>query len=261
VYKHHSESIKVITEKFKKRKDVRAVILVGTIAQGFDNKFSDIDLLIVVSEKDFKTRKDNYDLKMIDKESAVYEGGYIDAKYISLRYIKQVALKGSDAARYAFRDAKILYSRINDLQDIINTAVRYPIEHKNKRINEFCSQMMAWCWYACEGIRDNNRYLMSCAVPNVVLFAGRAILAYNEMLYPYHKWFMKVLEDAPLRPDDMIVLINGLLTDPSKGGVICFRDYILDYVGVDKRDLKWTDSFVIHNEMNWLYMDTPIADI
>jgi predicted nucleotidyltransferase len=261
VYKHHSESIKIITDKLKARKDVKAVILAGTIAQGFEDESSDIDLLIVVDDKDFKSRRENYDLKMIDKESAVYDGGYIDAKYISQEYIRQVGIKGSDAARYAFKDAKILYSKIDNLQSLINAAVKYPSEDKNKRIKAFCSQMTAWCWYACEGLKENNRYLLNYSISNAVLFGGRAILAKSEVLYPYHKWFMKVLGETQAKPGDLMENIKGLMKEPTKSDIICFRDSILEFLGVDKKTLKWPDYFVIHNEMNWLYQDTPIADI
>ena len=261
MFKHHSESIKLITEKLKSRKDVKAVILVGTIAQGFENDSSDIDLLIVVGEKDFKTRKANNELKMIDKESAVYEGGYIDAKYVSLEYIRQVAIKGSDASRYAFKDAKILFSKIDNLQSVLNDAVRYPSGEKTARINAFCSEMLAWCWYACEGLKENNKYLLSCSIPNVILFGGRAVLVRNELFYPYHKWFMKILEEAPVKPADMMMRIKELLRNPTKSDIILFRDSVLDFLGVDRHKLKWSEYFVMHNEMNWLYPETPIADI
>ena len=261
MYKHHSDSIKKITEKLKIRESVKAILLVGTIAQGFEMESSDIDLMIIVDEKEFQTKRRNNELKLYDNDCTDYNGGYIDGKYTSLEYIKQVALKGSEAARYAFKDAKILYSEIEELQSLIRSAIRYPVEEKSKRIRAFCSQMIAWCWYANEAIKENNKYLLNFSVPNVILFGGRAILSLNETLYPYHKWFMKVLEEIPVKPDDMMMQINGLLSNPSKGEIIRYCDSILEFVGLDKNKIDWADEFVTNNEMNWLYLKTPIIDI
>jgi len=115
MYKHHSDSIRNVTEKLKKRQEVKAIILVGTIAQGFEDASSDIDLLIVLDEEEFQKRRDEKKVLFFDKESVTYEDGYIDGKYISLEYIRQVSQRGSDAARYAFIGAKILYSQIDGL--------------------------------------------------------------------------------------------------------------------------------------------------
>ena len=44
-----------------------------------------------------------------------YPGGYVDAKYTSMSCINQVALVGSEPARWAFDGARVLFNRINTL--------------------------------------------------------------------------------------------------------------------------------------------------
>ncbi len=55
-------------------------------------------------------------------------------------------------------------------------------------------------WYTKEARKRDNRYLLGLAVNKMVLFGGRVMLAHNEILCPFHKWFLKVLEQAPDRP-------------------------------------------------------------
>ena len=55
-----------------------------------------------------------------------------------------------------------------------------------------------------EAIKRNDKYLLTRAVGDLVLYGGRLILAHNEVLYPYHKFLMTELERAPEKPDDLI---------------------------------------------------------
>ena len=77
---------------------------------------------------------------------------------------------------------------------------RYPVEDKAARIRRFYAQFEAWAWYAGEALRLDNAYLLGVSIDKLVLFGGRLILAHNEQLYPYHKWFLRVLETVPDRP-------------------------------------------------------------
>ena len=72
MYKHHSDSIRNVSGKLKKRQEVKAVILVGTIAQGFEEASSDIDLLIVVDEEEFEKRRNEKQVLFFDRESVTY---------------------------------------------------------------------------------------------------------------------------------------------------------------------------------------------
>lgn len=49
----------------------------------------------------------------------------------------------------------------------------------------------------------------------MVLNGGRAILAYNELVFPYHKWFLRVLESAAHKPENLMPLIYRLLEERS----------------------------------------------
>ena len=49
MFAHHEESIKNITEKFKRDKNVLALLISGSTAHGFQDAGSDIDVMIVVS--------------------------------------------------------------------------------------------------------------------------------------------------------------------------------------------------------------------
>ena len=51
----------------------------------------------------------------------------------------------------------------------------------------------------------------------MILFGGRLILAHNEILYPFHKWFMRVLGSAPNKPEWLMECIDDLASAPTLG--------------------------------------------
>jgi len=54
--------------------------------------------------------------------------------------MKKVADIGSDAARFAFEGVKIAFSKIDGLQELIDSIMTYPVKDKQKKIYNFFYQ-------------------------------------------------------------------------------------------------------------------------
>ena len=54
MYQHHREAIETITRKLKTREDILGIIVAGSVAHGFENEASDIDLMLVLSDEDYE---------------------------------------------------------------------------------------------------------------------------------------------------------------------------------------------------------------
>ncbi len=199
VFEHHRATIERAVARLRARDDVLAVLVGGSIAHGFATATSDVDLLIVVSDDEWDRRLAAGDTTLLDQESATYEGGYVDCKYTSVGFMREVAARGTEQARFAFDGVDIAWSRIDGLDDALRAAARYPIEGRDDRIRAFHAQLEYWQWLFREGDRSGNAYVRAVAAPNVVLFAGRLILAHNAVLYPGYKWLLRVLRDVPLQ--------------------------------------------------------------
>ncbi|KAK4202082.1 hypothetical protein QBC40DRAFT_322290 [Triangularia verruculosa] len=264
MYDHHEASIAKIKAHFKADTTVLGLILTGSLAHGFDRPDSDVDVLIVVSEDDFARRLETGNLTMVSHDLCTYLGGFVDAKYTSLSLINQTAEKGSEPARWAYDGAKVLFSRFDPpsiLEDSIKNIPFYQSEGKENRIMRFRVQLQIWRWYCSEGRKKNNPYLLNVAASKLVLFGGRLILAHNEILYPFHKWFLRVLGDAPEKPEGVMELVDMVSRDPSEENTERFFEVVANWK-------DWTTSpnrpgalYMIDSELNWLYLQTPIDDI
>lgn len=261
MYKHHEETIKNILEKLKVKDEVLGILLTGSIAHGFETSKSDVDIMIIVSEKDYKKRTEIKELTYWENESCTYEEGYIDGKYVSVDFMEKVAMIGSEPARFAFDGAVILYSKIEGLKELLEKITKYPIQKKEENIERFFAQLEGWKWFSKEAIKHNNKYLLNHSISNLVLFGGRLILAYNEILYPYHKWFIKRIEKANEKPEDIMEIINDVLSKKDKESIERFYECIINFTDWNVKQPSWTSQFVSDSELNWLNGNTPICDI
>lgn len=265
MYDHHSASIKNITAHFLAQPEVVALLLTGSIAHDFHTPTSDVDVLVVLTESAYQSRLALGDTTFVRHDLCTYEGGYVDGKYISLSFIRTVWEKGSEPARWAFDGAEILFSRDlpegYDLEKEIKAVVRYPVEEKQERIVKFRTQVELWRWFCSEARKKNNKYLLNVAVGKLVLFGGRLILAENEVLYPFHKWFLRVLGEVKEKPEGLMEKIDEVLSEPSEGNTEGFYEMVVGFREWARPKYRFGAQFMEDSELNWLYLKTPVDDI
>lgn len=258
---HHEESIRNVVAYFEGRAEVEALLLGGSIAHGFAGPDSDVDVLILVSVRQYARRSRDEELMFVNGELCTYPGGYVDGKYLHRAFLERVAERGSEPARYAFQGARILFSRVDGLDGLLERVVRYPVEGAAERMRRFSAQLQAWFWYSNEALRLANRHLLSVALGKLVLFGGRLILTHNELLYPYHKWFLEVLRGAADRPADLLDRIHTMYDEPSRESIAAFYETVRDFRDWPAPATVWSNQFHLDSELNWLNGATPIDDL
>jgi hypothetical protein len=211
-----------VKEYFQGDPEVQALLLSGSIAHGFQSPASDVDIMIFVSEESYQKRSQTGQTHFFNTDLYTYEGGYVDGKYLSLNFVKQVLEKGSDPARFAFEGSQVLISRVDGFAEDVCRIAKYPVTEKAERIKRFYAQFEAWHWYCGEALAKGNQYLLGTSVGKLILFGGRLILTHNEILYPYHKWFLKVVEEAKEKPSDLMTCIQTLTDSPTAENVESF---------------------------------------
>jgi predicted nucleotidyltransferase len=258
MHPHHRQSIRNVKEYFQRDPEVLTLLLSGSIAHRFQSPTSDIDLMIFVAEEDYQKRLQTGQLHFFNTDLCTYEGGYVDGKYLSINFVKQVLAMGSEPARFAFEGSQVLFSRIEGFQEDICKIAEYPVSEKAERIKRFYAQFEAWHWYCGEALAKTNQYLLGTAVSKLILFGGRLILAHNEMLYPYHKWFLKVLEGAKDKPVDLMACIEALTESPTAETIEAFYEKVKTFQPWSDHPYHWPVQFLFDSELNWMDGKTPV---
>jgi predicted nucleotidyltransferase len=258
---HHRATIDRATARLRARDDVLGVLVGGSIAHGFATATSDVDLLIVVPDAEWDRRLAAGDTTELDLESATYEGGYVDCKYTSQGFIREVSERGSETTRFAFDGVTVAWSRVDGLEEAVRAAARYPIEGRADRMRAFHAQLEYWQWLFREGVRSDNAYVRAVAAPNAVLFAGRLILAYNAVLYPGYKWLLRVLRDVPEQPAGLMTAIEALIDDPDRDTVDAVVELVAGFRDWGVADQHWGTRFMLDTELAWLHGQPPIGEL
>ena len=55
MYRHHEESLKIMEDYFRKRKEVIALIFGGSVAKGMERPDSDLDAMVIVPDAYYET--------------------------------------------------------------------------------------------------------------------------------------------------------------------------------------------------------------
>jgi predicted nucleotidyltransferase len=252
MHSHHSHSIQNVKEYFECDSEVQALLLSGSIAHGFESPTSDVDIMIFVSEEDYQKRFQTGQLHFFNRDLGTYEGGYVDGKYLSLNFVQQVVEKGSEPARFAFEGSQVLFSRVDNFAEDFCRIAEYPVGEKAERIKRFYAQFETWHWYCGEALARRNAYLLGMSVSKLILFGGRLILAHNELLYPYHKWFLKVLEQAEDKPAGLMDSIQALTGSPTAENIETFYEKVKTFQPWSDNPYHWPVQFLLDSELNWI---------
>ncbi|MNC29906.1 hypothetical protein D3C75_781740 [compost metagenome] len=185
----------------------------------------------------------------------------MDGKFISLDFIRKVIASGNEATRYSFEGAFVAFSRVEGLEELIAQAQAYPLEQQQDKINRFYGQFKAWHWYCKDALKKGNPYLLDYAVSNLVLFGGRLILAYNEKLFPYQKWFLRVLDSCGKKPDGLMEKLEALVEKKGLAEVEAFHSAVDDFSQWNTTGRRWPNLFLYDSEWKWLYGEPSVADL
>jgi hypothetical protein len=261
MYPHHETAIAYIKTLFADDPVADAVFLGGSIAHGYANEASDVDIIIVVTDAEYGRRTDAGELLYVHRELPGWEEGYVDGKFVGRATLKLVAERGNEATRFAYSNVIPIVCRDPALLGLVKAAGTYP--EKDREINavSFYSHMRAWMWFFHEARKKQNLYLETWAVSQFVFYASRAVLALNGRLYPFHKWLLAEVERSPRKPEGLLADFNALMTGRSPemiekicGDVKELRDW-----GVD--DWDWPKNFYRDVESVWMRQEPYISDI
>ena len=253
IYPSQQKAIEYIAQKFLADPQIDALLVTGSIAHGFNEEFSDVDIAIVISEELYQQKKANEILTYWESAENFYHGGYFDGKFISLENLALIAERANEPTKFAFQDAIIAFDKTNHIGKILKIIGNYPLELYSKNVLRFLAQIEGWKWYCKEAINKNNKYLLDISVTKFILFVGRLILLDNKMFFPYHKWFLRVLETVPNKPQNLIMYINELLNEKTMKNINNLYELIIKYKNwTNGLEYSWTSYFVNDIELNWM---------
>ncbi len=256
----HQRAVERLVERFEKDTNFLALMIGGSIARGWERDDSDVDFILLATDEEYARRAPANALTYYTSDLCDYPGGYVDGKIVDWGFLAEVAARGSETARAAFVGVTVAYSRCPELPELLKCITSYPEHLRQDKISSFYAQFQALQWYMGEAEKRDDRYLRMHVAADLALYGGRLILAYNRILYPYHKWFTTVLREARDKPENLMERMEALLAEPCKQTADAFCECILNFTQWDTPPEGWPARFMKDSEWAWRDGKAPVAD-
>jgi predicted nucleotidyltransferase len=257
---HHAAALDEAVGHFRDDPTVLAVLFGGSAVRGMARADSDIDLMVVVTGEELARRTAAHEVEVVRELGHLYEHGYFDAKVLDVAFLRDVDERGSEPARWAFCGVRLVHGGTPEIEQLVARIPAFPEAAREENIADFLAQVMLLRWFVGEAVRRDDPYLLSYATSRLGLYAGRVFLAWNRMLFPFHKWFLTEVERAPERPGDLPALIRAVVSRPGTDtaeavaeAVLGYRDWGLDHQHAVARFLRNT-------EWPWRFGPSPLED-
>ncbi len=260
MYANHQRTIERLRDHFSTDQRFRALILGGSVAKGWASPNSDVDIVLVATDEEFARRSAGGELLYFTQEFCDYEGGYVDGKVVNVEFLEEVAHHGSEVSRAAFVGTQAIFSTLPELDGLLARIPVYPEAERDQKLKTFYSQVIVGGWFFKEAEKRGDKYLMTHAAADLVLFGSRLILAYNRILYPYHKWLMHVVAQAPEKPANFMELLQAVLDNPGPATADAFAEAITAYRDWGVSFPETFVNFTRDQEWNWRAGRAPIYD-
>jgi hypothetical protein len=257
---HHEKAVQNLKRKYEPDDRYLALIIVGSVASGSEHEGSDVDHILVATDEEFARREKAEEVHYWTRDFCDYPGGYVEGKVVNFRFIEEAAARGSEPARAQFAGAKVVFSKIPGLDKLVTTIARYPDEERERKIRSFYAQMQVLRGYVEYGEKKGDRFIVMRAASGIALFGGRLILAHNRILYPYHKWFLREVRNAPQKPPGFDALLDAVLQAPTIASCDAFCNCVIAFMDLGKHEPGFISRFVMDTEWNWRHGPGPVED-
>lgn len=239
MYKHHREIVDRLREVFINDNNIEAFILIGSVARDDARPESDIDYLLVIDEDYYFQLKQNNSLHDSRNGLCIEPCQQAGGRFITKKYLVELSKEGNEPSRWAFQDAKVLFSRDIKIEELVMEIPVYQLNEQLDKMESFKSQIRMHFSYLELAEYSKNTYLLLETAVKVVLFSGRLILADNKILYPNRKWFMREFKNAPDKPDGIYEDAIDFLNSPSIAKANAYIEKILKYKNYPEPSEGW----------------------
>ena len=242
-HEHHKQIINKLKQHFMNDPNILALIINGSVARGSAGPESDVDFVLVVTDLEYEHRESNNEIHFNCNEFCITACTEVNGSTKTERMLKWLAKNGTDVARYAFIEANIIFSKLPDLNKLLEQITTFSTHDSKDKLESFYSQVKMHYSYLEYGYYSQNTYVLNQTAVLLALFGGRMILTHNNMFYPGRKWFMTQLEEAEQKPKDFIYSMKELLQFPNLSNAKEFCDILLNFRDWPKPHEGWFNRF------------------
>lgn len=255
---HHERAIARYVTAVSADPEVLAVIVSGSVARGTERSDSDVDLYLVVSERRWDEAYAARRLMYTSTDGVGYDEGYFDIKLATLSYLDDAAEHGDDPVRDSFASARVVFSRVPELDARLSRVVEVSAEDWRDRVAGFVAQCrLHGGYFLQQAYEHGDPLLLAHASVHLATSAARAVLAHNEVFFPGPKYLRARVDGVASAPPGFGALLDAVLASPDPETAGALLTAVEDALGDVLPREETLSRFVLDNELAWRYRTAP----
>lgn len=215
MYEHHRQTIENLRNFLKPDPNNLALIIVGSVARDEAGEDSDVDFLLVVPEPIFDELAAKNSTGIDASQCCVPPGGGCGGMALTKSALRDLRRQGNELLRWSFTKAQIIFSRDPEIDVLAREILIYPEAERLRRMESYHSQIYYHFSFFEFAFYSQTKYLIYQTATQMLLAAGRLILADNRRLYPGRKWFYRELTRTPDKPEGFCEAMIAFLDVPT----------------------------------------------
>jgi predicted nucleotidyltransferase len=213
---HHELTIDAFTASQASRPEVLGVVVIGSVARGNERPDSDVDVYLVLTDEAYAAAEKSGLIAYVSKVGVTYDGGYVDVKLASPRYLADAVDHGDDPTRASFDAGRVTLDRLGDLAGLVARMGGLPDQVWSARVRTYRAQLALYGdYFLPQAYGRDDRFLLQHSAVHASLAAGRCALARNRRLFRGQKYLAADLAGLPELPEAFL----GLLVAGRRGAL------------------------------------------
>ena len=247
---HHDEAIATYVALARRRPEVVGVLVAGSVARGEERADSDVDLVLVVTEAEWRLAVDQDRVMVVETEAIGYDGGYFDVKLATAAMLEAAADRGDGPVLRSLGDARCAFDRGVGLEGAL-ARIRATGPDHAALVRSFVAQArIHGDYFLEEGLRRRDPLLVAHAAVHLATSAGRAALALHGRAFPGPKQLLDEVRSLP-GGDGLADAVVAAVVRPSAGTASAVLATLDAAVGAESTAASSLSRFVLDNELAW----------
>lgn len=204
------ESRKKLVEKlldtYRTDEAVLGIIQVGSTVKGYDDEYSDVDLVLVVTEDKYAMLEKNFQ-KVIHTEE-------YDLKFTTTNMLRHIKSSKSDEDHWDFQDSIVLFDKTNTLEEALREITSYDTGSRLERLKRYYIGYWENTLNSLSCLEHNNRGAARIYAAIAIQELIRLLFNLNERWAPRTQWAFKEINLLHRKPANLESQIQSILEEP-----------------------------------------------
>jgi len=227
------ELIKRLLQHHRKDESVLGIILVGSLAKGYGDEHSDVDLEVVVTE-------DRYDQLKKNAQRIIHTEEH-DLIFTTIDRLQRVKESERDEDHWWYKDCPVLLDKTEKLAGILKEISKYDVSSRLERLKRYYLGYWETTLYSMRCLRHESslsaRIYAAIAMQELI----RLLFNFNFQWAPKLQWAFKELPLLQGKPTNLETKIESILTKPD----------------ADKQSKLWNETAALLREEDYSWVDKP----